>query len=209
LPLTQLHEYLVVVRTLLHEGSVDFDGKLVRARARIATPTNTPVLASALQEGAFRLCGEAADGAISWVCPWSYIRDHAWPALREGAESAGRETPPLIMHVPVCVSQDLTVVREAAQRQVGMYARFQFYQDMFRRAGHADAAEGLSQALIDDLVIYGTETQVAERLAERAAHGFGEVMALPLIAGDDRAGSIRSVFAAAGAAARLAGSAAG
>jgi hypothetical protein len=58
-------------------------------------------------------------------------------------------------------------------------------------------------------VIYGSEAEVAERLAERAAQGFGEVMAMPLIAGDDRAGSIRSAFAAVGAAARLAGSAAG
>jgi F420-dependent oxidoreductase-like protein len=208
-PLTQLHEYLIVLRSLLHEGSVDYEGRLVRARARIAQATNTPVLASALQEGAFRLCGEAADGAISWVCPWTYIRDHAWPALRAGAESAGREAPPLIMHVPICISEDPSVVREAAQRQVGMYARFQFYNDMFRTAGHADAADGLSQALVDDLVISGTEAQVAERLAERAAQGFGEVMAMPLVAGDDRAGSIRSAYAAVGAAARLAGSAAG
>ncbi|MGD9890889.1 MAG: LLM class flavin-dependent oxidoreductase [Dehalococcoidia bacterium] len=208
-PLTQLREYLIVLRSLLHQGSVDFEGKLVRARARITQPVNTPVLASALQEGAFRLCGEVADGALSWVCPWPYIRDHAWPALRAGAESAGREAPPLIMHVPICVTTDLSQVREATQRQVGMYARFQFYQDMFRRAGHADAADGLSQSLIDDLVIYGTEAEVAERLAERAAQGFGEVMALPLLTGDDRAGSTRAAYAAVGAAARLAGSAAG
>jgi F420-dependent oxidoreductase-like protein len=203
-PLTQLEEYLAVLRPLLHEGTVDYTGKLVRARARIAQPTNTPVMASALQEGAFRLCGEAADGAISWVCPWSYIRDHAWPALRDGAASAGREAPPLIMHVPVCVAEDPGVVREAAQRQIGMYARFQFYNDMFRKAGHADAADGLSQSLVDDLVIYGSESQVAERLAERAAQGFGEVMAMPIIAGDDRAASIRSAYAAVAAATRRA-----
>jgi F420-dependent oxidoreductase-like protein len=208
-PLTQLQEYLTVLRSLLHEGSVDFAGKIVRARARIAQPIDTPVMASALQEGAFRLCGEIADGAISWVCPWSYIRDHALPALRAGAEAAGREAPPLIMHVPICVSEDPTVVREAAQRQVGMYAKFQFYNEMFRRAGHADAADGLSQSLVDDLVIYGSEAEVAERLAERAAEGFGEVMAMPLIAGDDRAGSIRAAFAAVGAATRLAGSVTG
>jgi len=195
-PLTQLREYLVVLRSLLHEGSVDFTGKLVRARARIAKPLPTPVMASALQEGAFALCGELADGAISWVCPWSYVRDRALPALREGAERAGREAPPLIMHVPVCVSEDAQAVREAAQRQVGMYARFQFYNDMFRTAGHPDASEGLSQSLVDDLVIYGSEEQVAEGLRRRAAEGFGEVMAMPLIVGEDRTGSIARCFAA-------------
>lgn len=204
-PLTQLEEYLRVLRALLHEGSVDFSGTLVRARARIGQPVQTPVLASALQEGAFRLCGAIADGAISWVCPWSYIQDRALPALQAGATEAGRETPPLIMHVPVCVSEDPAVVLEAAQRQIGMYARFQFYNDMFRRAGHADAADGLSQSLVDDLVIYGTESEVADRLAQRAAAGFGEVMAMPLVVGDDRAGSVNRGMAAIAAAGRLAG----
>ena len=195
-PLAHLQEYLLVLRSLLHEGAVDFAGRFVRARARIARPTGTPVLASALQEGAFRLCGAAADGAISWVCPWSYIQQRALPALQDGAAAAGREVPPLVMHVPVCVAEDPAVVQEAAQRQIGMYARFQFYNDMFRTAGHPEATEGLSQALVDDLVIYGSEAEVGERLAERAAQGFGEVMALPLIVGEDRAGSIRRSFAA-------------
>jgi F420-dependent oxidoreductase-like protein len=195
-PLAQLREYLVVLRALLHEGSVEFNGRFVRARARIARPTGTPVLASALQEGAFALCGELADGAISWVCPWSYIREHALPALRRGAAAAGREPPPLVMHVPICVAEDAQLVREAAQRQVGMYARFQFYQDMFRTAGFPTAAEGLPQALVDDLVVYGSEAQVAQVLRQRAAAIAGEVMAMPLITGDDRAGSIRRSLAA-------------
>jgi alkanesulfonate monooxygenase SsuD/methylene tetrahydromethanopterin reductase-like flavin-dependent oxidoreductase (luciferase family) len=203
-PLAHLEEYLRALRSLLHEGSVDVAGEFVRARARIAQPTQTPVMASALQEGAFRLCGAIADGAISWVCPWSYIQERALPALREGAAAAGRETPPLIMHVPVCVAEDPAVVREAAQRQVGMYPRFQFYNDMFRRAGYPDAADGLSQSLVDALVVYGSEAEVAERLAERAAAGFGEVMAMPLIAGDDRTGSIERSYAAIAAAAQRA-----
>ena len=202
-PLTQLREYLTVLRALLHEGSVDFTGRFVRARARLARPTGTPVMASALQEGAFALCGQLADGAISWVCPWSYIERHALPALRRGAAEAGREPPPLVMHVPVCVTEDPEAARAAAQRQVGMYARFQFYQDMFRRAGHPDAAEGLNAALVDDLVIYGDEATVAERLAQRAAEGFGEVMAMPLIVGDDRAGSVQRTLAAIARAAQV------
>jgi alkanesulfonate monooxygenase SsuD/methylene tetrahydromethanopterin reductase-like flavin-dependent oxidoreductase (luciferase family) len=195
-PLTQLREYLTVLRALLHTGEVDFSGQLVRARARIARPTGTPVMASALQENAFALCGAEADGAISWVCPWSYIQGTALPALRRGAAEAGRPPPPLILHVPVCVSEDPAVVLASAQRQIGMYARFQFYNQMFKDAGHAEAAEGLSQSLVDDLVVSGSEAAVAERLRQRAAEGFGEVMVLPLVAGEDRAGSIDRTLAA-------------
>jgi alkanesulfonate monooxygenase SsuD/methylene tetrahydromethanopterin reductase-like flavin-dependent oxidoreductase (luciferase family) len=195
-PLTQLREYLIVLRALLHEGSVEFSGRFVQARARIAKPVSTPVMASALQENAFALCGELADGAISWVCPWPYIQQEALPALRRGAQEAGREPPPLILHVPVCVSEDRAMVRDAAQRQIGAYPRFQFYQEMFRRSGYPDAAEGLSDALIDDLVVWGSEAEVAQRLRQRAAEDFGEVMALPLLTGDDRAASMRRTLAA-------------
>ena len=195
-PLTQLREYLNVLRALLHEGSVEFSGRFVQARARIARPLPTPVLASALQENAFVLCGEVADGATSCVWPWAYIRQYALPALRRGAAAAGREPPPLVLHVPVCVSGDRAAVREAAQRQLGAYPRFQFYQDMFRKSGYPDAAEGLSETLIDDLVVWGSEAEVAERLRQRAAERFGEVMALPLIVGDDRMGGIRRSLAA-------------
>ena len=59
-------------------------------------------MASALQRGSFELCGEEADGAISWICPGIYLRDVALPAMQLGAERAGRPVPPLIAHA-LCV----------------------------------------------------------------------------------------------------------
>src|SRR5438876_4986407 len=96
LPMTNLRENLTVLRTLLHEGRVKFEGKFVKALARLPRPVDVPVMASALSPGAFRVCGEAAEGAISWMCEWTYLRDVALPALKEGAAAAGREPPPLI-----------------------------------------------------------------------------------------------------------------
>ena len=203
-PLAQLREYLIVLRSLLHDGEVDFEGSLVRARARIARPVETPVMASALQPRAFELCGELADGAISWVCPPAYLVEHALPAMQKGAEAAGRETPPLVMHVPICVSDDPEQVLAAAQRQIGGYPRYQFYRDMFATAGYAGAAEGLSMELVDALVPHGSEQQVAERLLELLDTGMGELLAMPLIVGDDRQGSTERAFAAVARAARAA-----
>ena len=203
-PLAQLREYLIVLRSLLHDGEVDFEGSLVRARARIARPVETPVMASALQPRAFELCGELADGAISWVCPPAYLVEHALPAMQRGAEAAGRETPPLLMHVPVCVSDDPDQVLAAAQRQIGGYPRFQFYRDMFATAGYSGAAEGLSMELVDALVPHGSEEDVARRLLELLDMGMGELLAMPLILGDDRQGSTERAFAAVARAARAA-----
>ena len=203
-PLAQLREYLIVLRSLLHDGEVDFEGSLVRARARISRPVEMPVMASALQPRAFELCGELADGAISWVCPPAYLVEHALPAMQKGAEAAGRETPPLVMHVPVCVSDDPEQVLAAAQRQIGGYPRYQFYRDMFATAGYSGAAEGLSMELVDALVPHGSEEQVAQRLLELLDLGMGELLAMPLIVGDDPEGSTERAFAAVARAARAA-----
>jgi F420-dependent oxidoreductase-like protein len=185
-PLSQLREYLTVIRSFLHEGAVDFHGEFAGARVRLRDPIQVPVLASALSSGAFRLCGEAADGAISWMCPWDYLKAVAMPAMREGAEAAGREVPPLVVHVPFCLSGDREEIRVAAQDQVGAYGTFPVYQAMFKAAGYADTAEGFPDELVENLVVSGSEEQIIERLAQIRREGAAEVMAHILFVGDDR-----------------------
>ena len=59
------------MKSLLWEGSVDFDGSQYHAHAELRGPKipDVPVMASALRKKSFEVCGEIADGAISWVCP--------------------------------------------------------------------------------------------------------------------------------------------
>jgi len=189
-PLQHLREYLTVLRSALGEGKVDFDGKRMSAHARVpGGPTQVTVMASALRPNGFRVCGELADGAISWVCPLPYLRDVAVPAIREGAARAGRPVPPLIAHVPVAVSEDIDAVRKAAARQIGFYPRVPFYSQMFQDAGFPEAREGqLSDRMIDALVIHGSAAQVKERLRQVPAFGASELLAMPILAaGDDQA----------------------
>ena len=80
-------------------------------------------MAAALGEGAFEMCGAEADGAISWVCPGVYLQDVALPAMQRGAGQAGRPTPPLVAHVPVCVHDDPEEAREAIAEQFSGFAR--------------------------------------------------------------------------------------
>lgn len=94
-PLTNLREYLHTVRTLLRESSVKFEGEHVSLLWRINPKASVPVMASALQPKSYALCGELADGAISWMSPLTYLTQIALPALQRGAASAGREPPPL------------------------------------------------------------------------------------------------------------------
>lgn len=201
-PLTQLREYLTVIRSLTATGAVDFVGRHVTARAQWRGPAPVELLASALRPKSFELCGELADGAISWMCPKAYLVSEALPALRRGAAGANRTPPPLIAHVPVAVSTDRAAVRDLARRQLGGYMSIPFYLAMFRAAGFPEAKEGYSDAMLDDLVVSGTPDEVAERLAGYVADGCGEVLAHPLLAPDDRAGSIDRAFRAVAAAHR-------
>ena len=185
-PLGHLSEYLRILKTLLQEGSVDFDGDYYRAHGRIASPVDVPVMASALQAKSFELCGAEADGAISWVCPGAYLRDVALPAMKAGAETAGRPVPPLIAHAPVCVHDNPDEVRAAIREQVSNPG-LPFYQRMFAAAGFPEASKGgWSDAMIDATAVWGNESQVMEKLDGLFALGATEILASPITAGSDR-----------------------
>ncbi|MBI4300541.1 MAG: LLM class flavin-dependent oxidoreductase [Chloroflexi bacterium] len=191
-PHTHLREYIHIVRELLWRGAVDFDGRHLKAHARIAQPiADVPIMASALRQKGFELCGEIADGAISWVCPGVYLRDVALPALRKGAAQAGRPIPPLIAHAPVCVHDNPDEVRAAAREQVGFYPRAPYYAKMFADAGFPEASQGIwSDAMIDAVVLWGDEARVAGRLRELFSWGASEIVVSPVTAGGDRAASL-------------------
>jgi F420-dependent oxidoreductase-like protein len=190
-PLGHLREYLRIVKTLLHQGSVDFAGHYYQAHTRIAAPVDVPVMAAALGPKAYELCGAEADGAISWVCPGAYLRDVALPALQRGAASADRSVPPLVAHAPVCVHDRAEEVRAAVRQQFGGFARAPFYQNMFRAAGFEEVLqETWSDAMIDAVVLWGDEARVAEAIAGLFALGATEILVSPVAAGDDRAASL-------------------
>jgi F420-dependent oxidoreductase-like protein len=190
-PLGHLREYLQILKTLLHSGAVDFDGRYYHAHGQIRTPVEVPVMASALQRKSFELCGAEADGAISWVCPAVYLRDVALPAMRAGAEKAGRPVPPLMAHAPVCVHDKPDEVREAARQQLANYVRLPFYVQMLTAAGFPEASQGAwSDAMIETVLMSGDESRVAERLQELFSFGATEILVSPVAAGSDRTASV-------------------
>lgn len=204
-PLTELKEYLITLRALLHEGSVSFKGEHVTIEARLAQPVQTPLLASALRPGSFEACGELADGAISWQCPAGYLIEQGLPALRRGADAAGRPVPPLIAHTPIAITEDREAVKAAAARQISNYSNIPFYRAMYEQAGVPQQMGEVGDDLIDALVVWGNEDRVVERIKQLLADGMGEVLAMPLVVGGDRDASLdRSFHAVARAAAETA-----
>ena len=190
-PLRHLREYLWIVKELMQKGEVDFDGRYYHAHARIQSPIDLPVMASALGAKAFEMCGAVADGAISWVCPGNYLRDVAVPAMRVGADRAGRPAPPLMAHTLVCVHESRQEVADGVRQQFGYFAKSVAYQQMFSAAGFPETREGSwSDAMVDAVAIYGDESQVAEKLEGLFSIGAEEILVSVVTAGQDREASL-------------------
>ena len=164
-PIGHLREYLQILRSLMHTGAVEFEGRWYSANSSIASPVDVPIMASALRPGAFETCGELSDGAISWVCPHFYLRDTAVPAMKLGAESAGRDVPPLIAHAPVCVTDDLDAARDGVRARLGYFPSIPFYANMFAEAGFEGTPDsGWTNEMLDEVLIAGDESAVADRI---------------------------------------------
>jgi F420-dependent oxidoreductase-like protein len=190
-PLSHLREYVGVLRPALTTGEVDVDGPRFKVHTRIAAPPHVPVMISALREASFRLAGEIADGAIAWVCPADYLAGLAKPAIADGARTAGRPAPPLIAHCFVVADEDRDAVYEVARQRAGNYPRIPFYASMFEAAGYPEAKDGvLSDRMIDALVVYGNQEQIATGLQAFADAGADEIIASVLSVGSDRRASI-------------------
>lgn len=193
-PLTHLREYIQVLKALLQGGSVEFKGSQITAAATMPEPVDVPVMASALRPRSYELCGEIADGAVSWVCPHFYVRDVALPALRKGAEAAGRSTPSLIVHAPVCVDEDIEAARDGVREQMGYFPRTPFYARMFASAGFPSSeTDGWTNEILDAVLISGDEAAVKDRLNAIFDWGATEVLASVVMANGARDSYLRTL----------------
>jgi F420-dependent oxidoreductase-like protein len=185
-PLAYLREYVAVMRQGLWEGRVDHQGTFFKMATSFPRQAQIPLLISALGERAFRLAGEVADGAISWVCPVPYLLDTALPALRAGAQAQHRPAPPLVAHIPVAMSTDEAAVQAAAMPRVSFYTKAPFYAHMFAAAGFSIAADGTGvAALVKALMVAGDQAQVEKRLRELLASGLDELLLMLVPVADE------------------------
>jgi F420-dependent oxidoreductase-like protein len=185
-PLAYLRKYVEVMRQGLWEGRVDHQGTFFKMATSFPHQAQIPLLISALGKRAFRLAGEVADGAISWVCPVPYLLDTALPALRAGAQAQHRPAPPLVAHIPVAMSTDEAAVQAAALPRVSFYTKAPFYARMFAAAGFPIAADGTGvAALVKALMVAGDQAQVEKRLREQLASGLDELLLMLVPVADE------------------------
>jgi alkanesulfonate monooxygenase SsuD/methylene tetrahydromethanopterin reductase-like flavin-dependent oxidoreductase (luciferase family) len=146
------------------------------------------------------LAGEIADGTIGWFQSLEYVREVTMPALRRGAEKAGRSLDGFEATVgfPAVITEDDSGV-QLAKGQAMMYATAlgsaPAYLASARAAGFGDAAEAIGERvragdlkgavglvpdeMVDALLMAGSADRVRARAAAYREAGLTAVHVLP------------------------------
>ncbi|HTT37777.1 MAG TPA: LLM class flavin-dependent oxidoreductase [Burkholderiales bacterium] len=187
-PLGNLREFVAVVKRLLSGGQADFEGKHFKVHAKLNYGAQVPVIISALRESSFELAGEIADGAVTWLCPASYLRAAALPALERGAAQQGRARPKLIAHAFLALTSDPAALQQGVDEFLGHYPRLTNYQEMFAAAGYPEARQGAwSTGMVEAVVLHGTEDECREKLESfMRTSGCEEIILSIMLVGPDR-----------------------
>ena len=97
-PALHTREYLSVMRPLLEEGAVRFNGEFFNVNLELASLERPacPILVSALAPQMLNLAGQLADGTVTWMARPSHHRDAHHPAHQPRRdEQRTRRTPRL------------------------------------------------------------------------------------------------------------------
>jgi 5,10-methylenetetrahydromethanopterin reductase len=174
-PLSRTIEAHNVIRTLLDEGSINFEGEFFKYTGlfTFARPVQQrlPLLLGAMRgPRSFRVAGEISDGvhhALSYTREaYDYLVDH----VRQGAEKAGRDWQSLDIGawIVFAIGPDSTAAKEAARSMVGLYASSMPVEQLERNGVNPQDLQPIIDALgKGDLAgaIELTPPEIAERLS--------------------------------------------
>ena len=170
-PASFMDEYLEVLMPLLAGEQVGFQGEQVRATTfgplEVVDVQAPPVLVAALGRRMLGIAGRKAAGTVTWMVGARTLASHIVPVITEAAAAAGRGSPEVAVHLPVCVTDDVAGARERAGRVFAVYGTLPSYRAMLDREGAAGPG---------DVAIVGDEDMVAsevQRFAEVGATAFG------------------------------------
>jgi len=214
-PLTRVRETVEIIRALLRDGRVQYEGETVRIEGFDLwfTPLRRaiPIYASAVFQKMTALCGEIADGIIltrSTLATAPLVKQQ----LAEGARRAGRDPSEILVTtlLPTAVRESRREALDALRPGLAFYAGFfPRYNRLMAEHGFAEEAAAIaeawargdraateravSDAMIDASSIAGTPAQCRERIEAYRASGID----LPIISPFARGPGSKARFEAA------------
>ena len=182
-PARHMREYLSVLRPLISEGRVGFQGESYRTAATLSVPgvRPMPVLIAALAPQMLRIAGELADGTVLWMSGLKTIETHVVPKVTAAAKEARRPAPRIAAGLPICVTEDVAAGREAASNVFRVYGQLPNYRRMLEKEGAASPG---------DVAIVGDEAAVERQIRALASTGVTDLVAPIFPTGADAAASV-------------------
>jgi 5,10-methylenetetrahydromethanopterin reductase len=169
-PALHTREYLSVMRPLLEQGAVQFEGEFFRVNMELAALERPacPVLISALAPQMLRLAGEVADGTITWMAGPRTIEQHITPRIRRAAENSGRGEPRVCVGLPAAVTDDENAGRQKAAESYQRYGELVNYRRVLDIEGVESPAE---------VAVIGNEASLQRQLETFAEGGATDFVA--------------------------------
>jgi probable F420-dependent oxidoreductase len=205
-PLRRMRETTALVRAMLTEPKVTYEGKTVRTqgfRLVARPPAPVPIYLGALMPPMLELAGEVADGIVLNLMPVDAV-----PRMLEhvhiGAERAGRDARELeiVCRFQTVVTDDETGARGMVRHMLGPYFATAVYNRFAAWCGFADESRAILEAwnakdraanlaavtdeMIDRIAIIGSVDECRRRLAAFHQAGVTTPMIHPFLF-DERA----------------------
>ncbi|MGH2710282.1 MAG: LLM class flavin-dependent oxidoreductase [Actinomycetota bacterium] len=208
-PLARMREYSTIVRTLLDQGAVHFEGEHYSARFTFIgykPRVGMKLFFAALAPGMLRLAAELADGIVLWMCSPKYIRETIRPTIDEVLTKKGRDPAhfDIVAAVPSSLSENLDGARDAFRRAAQPYPYLPFYRRVIEEGGHADAiaaaeaGEPLPASFVEAMAGLGDADTIRAKIEEYREAGVTLPAVGPVPRHEGGAGSEETLKAAIG-----------
>jgi probable F420-dependent oxidoreductase len=215
-PLTRVKETAILVRSMLAGEKSGFQGETLSSRGYRQAPLENPppVYIGALRPKMIEMAAEFGQGVIFNLWPKSVL-----PKMMEhvkiGAERAGKDWQEveIVNRAMVLATDDKQYGRDLFRAAFAPYYATPVYNKFLAWAGYADAAgtitEGwaakdraktsgaLTDEMIDEIAIIGTEDEIRERIRSDADGGVHTSIIAPLAATPEDLDRTFAAFAAA------------
>jgi 5,10-methylenetetrahydromethanopterin reductase len=186
-PLSRVKESVHVIRTLLDEGAITFDGEFFKYHGlfTFARPVQDrlPVLIGSMRgPKSFAVAGEFSDGCHHALSYTRQAYEYGYEHFSKGAERAGKDPSSMdfAAWVVTAVGRDSAAAKQAARSMVGIYASSMPHEQLERNGvdpaslapiieaiGAGDLAKGVeltSPELAEQLSFAGTPEEVTAKI---------------------------------------------
>jgi len=198
-PVTRVKETALMVRSMLAGEKSNFVGATLSSRGYRQPPLDDPppIYIAALRPKMIEMAAEVGDGLIVNLWPRS-ARPKMMAHVRIGAQRAGKDwrAVEIVNRAMVLATDDKPGARNLFRAAFAPYYATPVYNKFLAWTGHGEAADriaegwaardrarttgALSDALIDEIAIIGTEDEIRERIQADADGGIHTQIVAPI-----------------------------